>query len=109
LTGESGRTNNIDAQGKGERVARVVCRVGIYLVFKPEDTSCVLGTPMEQSSPANSEWLTRKQLIDKELRAAGWKATPYHEGVALSRLDRCAIEEYPWKEVFGQVWAALRC
>ncbi|MGD0581175.1 MAG: DEAD/DEAH box helicase family protein [Bryobacteraceae bacterium] len=50
---------------------------------------------MENPSPANSEWLTRKQLIDKELRAAGWRVTPYHDGVALSRLDRCAIEEYP--------------
>lgn len=50
---------------------------------------------MARPSPENSEWLTRKQLIDKELRAAGWRVTPHHEGVALSRLDRCAVEEYP--------------
>ena len=50
---------------------------------------------MARPSPENSEWLTRKQLIDKGLRAAGWKVTPYRADVALSRLNRCAVEEYP--------------
>ena len=35
---------------------------------------------MAQPSPENSEWLTRNQHIDKELRAAGWKVTPHAKG-----------------------------
>jgi type I restriction enzyme R subunit len=50
---------------------------------------------MAKPSPANSEWLTRKQFIDKGLCAAGWRVTPHKDGVPLSRLDRCAVEEYP--------------
>lgn len=50
---------------------------------------------MGKPSPANSEWLTRKTLIDKGLGAANWRVTPHKEGVPLSRLDRCAVEEYP--------------
>lgn len=47
------------------------------------------------TKPENSEWLTRKILVDKALRAAGWRVTPHRDRLALSRLDRCAIEEYP--------------
>lgn len=50
---------------------------------------------MQKPSPANSEWLTRKQLIDKQLGAAGWRVTLYRDGIALSRFNRCAVEEYP--------------
>jgi type I restriction enzyme R subunit len=47
------------------------------------------------AKPENSEWLTRKLLVDKALRAVGWRVVPYRDGLALSRLDRCAIEECP--------------
>lgn len=47
------------------------------------------------SSPSNSEWLTRKKLIDPRLDAAGWKVVPFDAGKELSAFDRCAIEEYP--------------
>jgi type I restriction enzyme R subunit len=50
---------------------------------------------MAKPSPTNSEWLTRKTLIDKALGAAGWRVTPHRDGVALSRLHRCAVEEFP--------------
>lgn len=43
---------------------------------------------------ADSEWVTRKELVDKELRNAGWRVTPHREK-PLSALDRCAVEEYP--------------
>src|ERR1700756_4758534 len=45
--------------------------------------------------PANSEWLTRKRLIDSMLKASGWKVVPYVQGKSLSTQQSCAIEEYP--------------
>ena len=50
---------------------------------------------MSTASPLNSEWLTRKKLIDARLRKAGWRVVPFASGTPLARLDRCAIEEYP--------------
>lgn len=47
------------------------------------------------AQPANSEWLTRKKLIDSMLRAAGWNVVPFVEGKSLSAQQSCAIEEYP--------------
>ncbi len=47
------------------------------------------------ASPANSEWLTRKQIIDGKLREAGWKIVPYQEGQPLASYQRAAVEEYP--------------
>src|SRR2546422_6446543 len=46
------------------------------------------------AQPSNSEWLTRKRLIDSMLKASGWKVVPFAEG-KLPAQDRCAIEEYP--------------
>jgi type I restriction enzyme, R subunit len=51
--------------------------------------------PMSTASPNNSEWLTRKKLIDTRLRKAGWRVTPYRPDQPLAKFDRCAIEEYP--------------
>lgn len=45
--------------------------------------------------PAESEWLTRKRLIDPRLKAAGWRVVPFDEASPLSAYDRCAIKEYP--------------
>jgi type I restriction enzyme R subunit len=50
---------------------------------------------MQQASPANSERLTRKQLIDAQLRAAGWSVVPFVEGRAPGAYEKCAVEEYP--------------
>ena len=50
---------------------------------------------MPKASPQNSEWLTRKKLIDGRLRNAGWQVVPFDAKAALVKLDRCAIEEYP--------------
>jgi len=47
------------------------------------------------ASPANSEWLTRRTLIDPQLAAAGWKIVPFDSGKPLSELDCSAIVEYP--------------
>jgi type I restriction enzyme R subunit len=46
-------------------------------------------------APRDSEWATRKLLIDKRLRAAGWRVTPFVPGKPLSALECCAVEEYP--------------
>lgn len=51
--------------------------------------------PMQPPSPNNSEWLTRKRLIDPLLKSAGWKVVPFDPAKPLSKLDRCAIEEFP--------------
>jgi type I restriction enzyme R subunit len=50
---------------------------------------------MPTASPNNSEWLTRKRLIDGRLREAGWRVVPHTAGTSLAKFDRCAIEEYP--------------
>jgi type I restriction enzyme, R subunit len=50
---------------------------------------------MTPFSPTESEWLTRKTLIDPKLEAAGWRIVPFEAGKPLSSYDRCAIEEYP--------------
>lgn len=47
------------------------------------------------AQPSNSEWLTRKKLIDSMLKASGWKVVPFVEGKPLAAQDCCAIEEYP--------------
>src|SRR5687768_18435962 len=52
---------------------------------------------MLKASPKNSEWLTRKQLIDKRLTDAGWRIMPennFDSSKPLRAYDRCAIEEY---------------
>jgi type I restriction enzyme R subunit len=49
---------------------------------------------MTPFSPTESEWLTRKTLIDPKLKAAGWRIVPFEDGKPLSDYDRCAIEEY---------------
>lgn len=46
-------------------------------------------------SESNSEWLTRKRLVDPKLKAAGWKIVPFAPGTPLSSHERCAIEEFP--------------
>jgi type I restriction enzyme R subunit len=50
---------------------------------------------MPQASPQNSEWLTRKRLIDGRLKRTGWKVVAFDAEVPLTKLDRCAIEEFP--------------
>src|SRR5882724_6873984 len=47
------------------------------------------------AQPSNSEWLTRKKLIDSMLKASGWKVVPFIEGKPLAAQHSCAIEEYP--------------
>ncbi len=46
-------------------------------------------------SDYESERQTRKQRIDPELEAAGWKVVPFDESRPLSDYDRHAIEEFP--------------
>jgi type I restriction enzyme R subunit len=45
-------------------------------------------------SEKNSEWLTRKRLIDPKLKAAGWSIVPFSPGMSLNSHKRCAIEEF---------------
>jgi type I restriction enzyme R subunit len=65
------------------------------LVFKAEPPLFVVGTLHGSTVPEDSEWLTRKKLIDNELRAVVWRVTPHYDGGVLSRLDRCAVEAFP--------------
>ena len=50
--------------------------------------------PMNAPSPENSEWLTRKQLIDNKLKAAGWAVAPFNAGKVISAYEKCAVEEF---------------
>jgi len=50
---------------------------------------------ISSAHPSNSEWLTRKRLIDSMLRSSGWKVVPFAEGKLLTAQHCCAIEEYP--------------
>ena len=47
------------------------------------------------ASPANSEWLTRRTIVDPKLTAAGWKVCDYDPKQPLSYYNNCAIIEYP--------------
>jgi len=44
--------------------------------------------------PYESEKITRKKRIDKQLKAAGWRIIPYMDGIDLTVLRNHAIEEY---------------
>jgi type I restriction enzyme, R subunit len=50
---------------------------------------------MFKATPAQSEFVTRKELIDRKLSAAGWRVVEFDSGKPLSKFDKCAIEEYP--------------
>jgi type I restriction enzyme R subunit len=50
---------------------------------------------MPKASPGTSEYLTRKQIVDSKLRAAGWTITAFNPNRALSAYKNCAIEEFP--------------
>jgi type I restriction enzyme R subunit len=55
--------------------------------MEPED--------MFKTPPAQSEFVTRKQIVDRRLHDAGWKIARFDESKALGAYERCAIEEYP--------------
>lgn len=44
-----------------------------------------------------SEWVTRKTIIDEKLKSltSSWNIIPYRSNLDLSRLDKCAVEEFP--------------
>jgi type I restriction enzyme R subunit len=50
---------------------------------------------MSKPSPSESEYLTRKQIINSKLRAAGWSIVPFKPDGPLSAYENCAIEEFP--------------
>ncbi len=47
------------------------------------------------ASPANSERLARRELIDPRLASAGWEIVAFDPEQPLSAMDGCAIAEYP--------------
>jgi type I restriction enzyme R subunit len=48
---------------------------------------------MPKASPSNSEWLTRKQRIDGQLSAAGWRVVPFSADARAFAAGCCAVEE----------------
>jgi hypothetical protein len=48
---------------------------------------------MFKTSLAKSEYVTRKELIDRKLAAAGWHVIEFDASKPLAKFDRCAIEE----------------
>ncbi len=47
-----------------------------------------------EPSELNSEWLTRKRLIDPKLKAAGWNVVPFSPGMSLNSRANCAVTEF---------------
>jgi type I restriction enzyme R subunit len=47
-----------------------------------------------KASESNSEWLTRKRVIDPKLKAVGWEIVPFSAGMSLRSHKRSAIEEF---------------
>lgn len=47
------------------------------------------------ATTSNSEWLTRRKLVDPKLAASGWKVVLFDALRPLTTYDRCAIIEYP--------------
>ena len=50
---------------------------------------------MFKTAPAKSEFVTRKEIVDRRLKEAGWKIVRFDAGKSLSTYERCAVEEYP--------------
>ena len=50
---------------------------------------------MTRSEIPDSEWRTRKRLIDPKLQAAGWSVVKYDPAHPLGKGSPVAIEEFP--------------
>lgn len=50
---------------------------------------------LNSASPANSEWLTRRKIVDPKLASAGWKVCAYDPARPLTAYHGCALVEYP--------------
>jgi len=50
---------------------------------------------MFEATPAQSEYVTRKQLIDRKLKDAGWRIVQFDSSKSLEAFHWCAIEEFP--------------
>jgi type I restriction enzyme, R subunit len=55
----------------------------------------IIMTARGSASTANSEWLTRRKLVDPKLTASGWKIVAYDPSKPLAAYEQCAIVEYP--------------
>ena len=49
---------------------------------------------MPNAPAGKSEYLTRKQIVDSKVRAAGWRVAAFKPNRPLSAYDKCAIEEF---------------
>lgn len=59
-----------------------------------ECTTIYVERQMPKAAPANSEWLTRKRLIDRKLNSAGWEVVPFKKGRSIGDWHDCAVEEF---------------
>lgn len=50
---------------------------------------------MAEYDPGQSEWLTRRRLIDPKLKALGWSVVPFDLAAGQGTRGYCAITEYP--------------
>ena len=53
------------------------------------------GNDMAEYDPGQSEWLTRRRLIDPKLKALGWSVVPFDLAAGQETRGCCAITEYP--------------
>src|SRR5712691_2805820 len=50
---------------------------------------------MFRTSPAKSEFVTSKEIVDRRLKVAGWTVKPFDSSRPLTTYHQCAIEEFP--------------
>jgi hypothetical protein len=67
------------ARQKRGILADVVTLLDLSSPCNPQLTGIILSSTSTFVNPSesNSEWLTRKRLIDPKLKAAGWKIVPF--------------------------------
>ncbi len=50
---------------------------------------------MFKTTPAKSEFVTRKEIVDRRLKEAGWKIVRFDTAKTIKSYDKCAAEEFP--------------
>jgi type I site-specific restriction endonuclease len=72
----------------------ISCKRGIAARHLTTGIMLSFASILVKPSENNSEWLTRKRLINPKLKAAGWNIASFSPRKSLSAYSGCAIEEF---------------
>jgi len=67
----------------------------VYFAIPSCSFSISSEAPCSRATPAQSEYVTRKKLVDRKLKDAGWGVIGFDPSKSLQAFDWCAIEEFP--------------